>query len=91
MKLINNTKTKFTTSEGEFKVNEIKDFSEENVKTLLRYPGINKIEDLEEKKPSKSEIELMKEEAVSLGLEFAGNISKAKLAALIAESKEDKE
>lgn len=53
MKLINNTKTKFTTAEGDFKVNSIMEFGEEVSKTLLRYPGISKVEDLEVKSEAK--------------------------------------
>ena len=49
MKLINNSKTKFITSKGEFKVGRIMEFTAEEAKTLLRkkpdgtpiYPGIS--------------------------------------------------
>ena len=89
MKLINQTRTKFVTSKGPFKVNAIIDFEDDEARNLLGYEGINAIEDLEEKKPSKkSEYDLLKEEATELGLEFAGNISKADLIALIEESKD---
>jgi hypothetical protein len=54
MKLINNTKTKFTTPEGEFGINSIMDFSEEVGKSLSRYKGIDKVEDLEVKPKAKS-------------------------------------
>ena len=89
MKLINQTRTKFVTSKGPFKVNAIIDFEDAEARTLLGYEGINAIEDLEANKaPKKSEYDLLKEEATKLGLEFAGNISKADLIALIKESKD---
>lgn len=36
MKLINNSKTKFITSKGEFRVGRVMEFSEEEAKVLLR-------------------------------------------------------
>lgn len=88
MRLINQTRTKFMTSKSEFKVNVIIDFEEAEARTLLGYEGINAIEDLEgEKAPKKSEYELLKEEATELGLDFAGNISKVDLIALIEKAK----
>lgn len=53
MKLINNSKSKITTSKGDFKVGAIMDFSEEEARTLTRYPEIKKVADLEEKTPKK--------------------------------------
>lgn len=85
MKLINQTRTKFITSKGEFRVNSIVDFEGSEAKTLLGYKGINAIEDLEDS--NKSEMELLKEEATSLNLEFKGNISKVDLKKLIEEAK----
>ena len=56
MKLINQTRTKFVTSKGEFKVNAIIDFEDDEARTLLGYEGINAIEDLEAKEaPKESE------------------------------------
>lgn len=55
MKLINNSKSGITTSKGNFKIGAIMDFSEEEARTLLRYPKINKIEDLEVKETPKKE------------------------------------
>lgn len=46
MKLINQTKTKFVTSKGEFAINKIMDFKKEEAKTLLRYEGINAVDDI---------------------------------------------
>lgn len=89
MNLINQTRTKFITSKGDFRVGKILEFSDKEARTLLGYKGINKVEDLEgntSKKPS--EYDLLKEEATKLGLEYAGNISKADLIALIEESKD---
>ena len=88
MKLINQSKTKFVTSKGFFNINSIIDFEDSEARTLLKYEGINSVESLEDKPSKKSEYELLKEEATNLGLEFAGNISKADLIALIEESKD---
>jgi len=49
MKLINNTKSTFVTSKGNFLIGKILDFNEEEARTLLRYEGISSIESLEEK------------------------------------------
>ncbi len=54
MKLINNSKTKFTTSKGEFKIGRVMEFSDEEAKILLRkkkdgspvYAGISTPESL---------------------------------------------
>lgn len=53
MKLINQTKTKFITSKGDFRINAIANFDDAEGRTLLRYEGINKISDLEEGKDKK--------------------------------------
>ena len=47
MKLINNTKSKFITSKGDFLIGKIMDFDKEEAKTLLRYNGIESVESLE--------------------------------------------
>ena len=82
-----------------FGINKVISVDESLGKTLLRYDGVNTLESLKiksekvfadakaEADSSKSEIDLLKEEAVELGLEFAGNISKAKLKELIEEAK----
>jgi len=101
MQLINQTKSEFKLgkdSEGEeiiFRVGEVKDFDKGLSATLLRYEGINSIDSLKadnEKlfagapKP-KTELDLLKEEATELGIEYAGNVSKAKLTELVEEAK----
>ena len=53
MKLQNNTRSKFKVKEGFFKVRQIRDFSEEEAMLLLRYKGIDKVEDLKETKEVK--------------------------------------
>lgn len=87
-----------------FKIGEVKSFDKEMTKTLLRYEGINDLESLKAKEDKvfnvakansssdsvPSEYQLLKEEAKSLGLEFAPNIGKAKLAELVKEAKEAK-
>ena len=57
MKLINNSKSKITTSKGDFLIGKIVDFSEEEARTLLLYKGIKSVADLEEPKLEKSKKE----------------------------------
>lgn len=90
MKLLNNGKSRLITSKGEFALNKIIDFSESEALMLLKYPGVTNISDLEEQK-DKSEYELLKEKASSLGLEFKANISKSALIKLIEEVEQDSE
>lgn len=99
MKLINNSKTQFKTSKGVFKIGSVMDFTDEEARVLLRkkkdgspvYFGISDIKDLEVKTDpapkAKTEFELLKEEAIELGIEFSGNVSKAKLTELVEEAK----
>ena len=96
MELINQTKTVFKLGkEGEFKINEVRDFKKPLADTLLRYEGINSLDSLKAKAEAsfpaavnpKSELDLLKEEATELGIEFAGNISKAKLIGLVEAKK----
>lgn len=90
MKLINNTRCVFKASKGDFAIGKIMDFDAEEARVLLKYEGINKIEDLEEKSTpakSKTEFDLLKEEATELGIDYPGNVSKAKLVELIEEAK----
>jgi hypothetical protein len=92
MKLLNNSKRKFITSVGDFGVNKIVDFSTEEALTLLKYPGVFKISDLEDSKPTpKSEYDLLKEKAASLDIEFKQNISKAALVELIEKAESEAE
>ena len=102
MELINQTKTNFKVGKDKegndivFKIGEVREFDKELSKTLLRYEGVNSLESLKTKSEkvfanastkSKTDIDLLKEEATELGIEFAGNISKAKLTELVEEAK----
>lgn len=46
MELINQSKTLFKTSKGDFKINSIMEFDESESRTLLRYEGINSLNSL---------------------------------------------
>ena len=46
MELINQTKTLFKTSKGDFKIGAIMEFSKEESLTLLRYKGIESLDSL---------------------------------------------
>ena len=100
MELINQTKTLFKLGkEGDFKVGQVKTFSKSLGEVLLRYEGVNTLESLKDASDSlfkdakkgvekpKTALDLLKEEALDLGMEFPGNISAAKLTELVEEVK----